>query len=157
AYGTNGSYNYKTATNSIACNNATFGDPIPGSVKGCFYKLNSGGPAGYTFCANENGTCSFSGSASVAYGANGLFNYKTATNSIASNNATFGDPISGTAKACYYKLNTSGGPAGYTFCANENGTCSFSGTASVAYGANGAFNYKTATNSIACNNATFGD
>jgi len=119
----------------------------------------AGGPSGYTLCANENGTCSFSGTASVAYGANGAFNYKTATGSIACNNATFGDPIPGTAKACYYQSTggTPGGPSGYTLCANENGTCSFSGTANVAYGANGAFNYKAATSSIACNNATFGD
>src|SRR5258706_16345383 len=46
---------------------------------------------------------SFSGTASVAYGANGAFNYKTATGSIACNNATFGDPIFGTVKACYYQ------------------------------------------------------
>jgi alpha-galactosidase len=59
--------------------------------------------AGYTRCASENGTCTFSGTASVAYGANNLFNYKTATTSIACNNATFGDPISGVTKACYYK------------------------------------------------------
>src|SRR5436309_262936 len=37
-----------------------------------------------------------------------------------------------------------GGPAGYTFCAKEKGTCSFSGTASVAYGANGKFFFRTA-------------
>lgn len=61
-----------------------------------------GGPNGFTKCANENQTCSFSGTRNVAYGANGKFNYKNATGSIACNNATFGDPISGTAKACYY-------------------------------------------------------
>ncbi len=71
------------------------------------YSMSNGGPAGYTFCANENGTCSFSGTASVAYGANGAFNYQTATNSIACNNTTFGDPIPGTAKACYYKITSS--------------------------------------------------
>jgi hypothetical protein len=108
-----------------------------------------GGPAGFTHCANENGTCSFSGMQSVAYGANGAFSYRMPTGSIACNNATFGDPIYGVVKACYRK------PA--THCANENWTCSFSGTQSVAYGANGSFSYRTATGSIACNNATFGD
>ena len=62
------------------------------------------GPAGYSFCVKENGTCTFSGSASVAYGANGAFKYLNATNSIACNNATFGDPIAGAAKSCFYKL-----------------------------------------------------
>jgi hypothetical protein len=109
----------------------------------------AGGPAGFTHCANENGTCSFSGMQSVAYGANGAFSYRMPTNSIACNNASFGDPIFGVAKACYRKL--------ATHCANENGTCSFGGTQSVAYGANGSFSYRIATGSIACNNATFGD
>jgi hypothetical protein len=49
------------------------------------------------------------------------------------------------------------GPEGYAFCAGENGTCSFSGTQNVAYGANGEFVFKTVANGIACNNATFGD
>lgn len=66
------------------------------------------GPAGYTRCASENQTCSFSGSASIAYGANGAFNYRTAINSIACNNATFGNPISGVAKSCYYQITSSG-------------------------------------------------
>src|SRR5690349_12209519 len=55
----------------------------------------SGTPSGYTTCAQENQTCSFSGQAKVAYGANGNFNYLTATSSIGCNNATFGDPIVG--------------------------------------------------------------
>jgi hypothetical protein len=83
---------------------------------------SSGGPAGYTWCANENGTCTFSGTASVAYGANGAFNYRTATNSIACNNATFGDPLSGVVKACYYQ--TTGGtfpvPGTYYRIVNRN-------------------------------------
>ena len=70
---------------------------------GISVKVTGGGPAGYTFYANENGTCSFSGTMAVRYGANNSYFYRTATSSIACNNATFGDPIFGTAKACYYK------------------------------------------------------
>ena len=70
---------------------------------------SSGGPAGYTFCANENATCSFSGAASVAYGANGDFNYGTYTNSVACTNAVFGDPIQGRVKNCYYQLGSGSG------------------------------------------------
>jgi secreted trypsin-like serine protease len=146
AYGANGKFNYKTATNGIACNNTTFGDPIVGVVKACYI-----GPESYSHCATENGRCNFSGTKNVAYGANGKFSYKTATNGIACNNTTFGDPIVGVVKACYI------GPKGYNHCAAENGRCSFSGTKKVAYGANGKFSYKTATNGIACNNTTFGD
>ena len=36
-YGANDSYNYWTYTGSVACNNATWGDPKPGVVKSCFY------------------------------------------------------------------------------------------------------------------------
>ena len=128
------------------------------STTPALWQLTTGGgptgPAGYTFCANENGTCSFSGTASVAYGANGAFNYKNATNSIACNNASFGDPISGTAKACYYQLTTT---TTWTNCANENGTCSFSGTQQVRYGSGNFYSTRTATSSIVCNNTAFGD
>jgi hypothetical protein len=58
---------------------------------------------GYTWCAAENGTCSFTGTQNVAYGANGQFYYHTAvTSPVSCNNATFGDPNFGTVKACYY-------------------------------------------------------
>ena len=36
-YGANGSYAYADATASIACNNATFGDPAYGINKGCSF------------------------------------------------------------------------------------------------------------------------
>lgn len=63
---------------------------------------NAYGGATWTQCASENGTCSFSGTKYVAYGANTSFNYGTYTTSVACTNAVFGDPISGTAKNCYY-------------------------------------------------------
>ena len=36
AFGARGSYTYRTFTNGVACNNAVFGDPIPGVGKACF-------------------------------------------------------------------------------------------------------------------------
>ena len=60
------------------------------------------GPAGYTFCANENATCAFTGTMSVAFGANGKFNYKNLTGGTACTNAVLGpDPAPGLVKACY--------------------------------------------------------
>ena len=57
----------------------------------------------YTFCANENGHCAFSGTKNVAFGANGFFNYKkNVTGGIDCLVSNFGDPIYGTAKACFY-------------------------------------------------------
>src|SRR5215467_3043885 len=63
---------------------------------------NSSGPAQtWTFCAPENSFCSFSGTMSVAYGANGQFFYQNLTGGTPCNNTVFGDPIPGTVKACY--------------------------------------------------------
>jgi endo-1,4-beta-xylanase len=61
--------------------------------------------AGYSYCSSEGTTCTYSGSVDIAYGANGLFNYllNQSSGSVSCNNDTFGDPIHGTAKACYIK------------------------------------------------------
>lgn len=57
-----------------------------------------------TYCSGENGTCNFTGTASIAYGssAQGRFTaMMNMTGPVACSNATFGDPASGFAKACY--------------------------------------------------------
>ena len=43
-YGANDRWAYRTALGSIACNNETFGDPIPGVVKQCAYPANASAP-----------------------------------------------------------------------------------------------------------------
>ena len=116
----------------------------------------AGAPAGYTACSAENGTCSFTGTQSVAYGANGIFAYKTLSGGTACDNAVFGDPDYGVTKSCFVGPVTTG-PAGSTFCAPENGVCSFTGTATVAYGAGGSFTDKSLTGGTSCDNAVFGD
>ena len=45
----------------------------------------------------------------------------------------------------------------WTQCAVENEVCSFQGTRQVRYGLDGQYAYKTATDSIGCNNDEFGD
>lgn len=55
-------------------------------------------------CATENGSCTFSATATIAYGslAQGKFNAKTSlTSPVSCSNAFFGDPASGFGKACY--------------------------------------------------------
>jgi Glycosyl hydrolases family 43 len=112
-------------------------------------------PAGFTRCAGEHGMCSLGAPSVVAYGA-GSYLYQTASGFVPCTTAAFGyDPAYGALKSCY--VAPAGGPAGYTACATEGGTCSFTGTKTVAYGANGAFGYRTLTGSAACGNATFGD
>ena len=59
------------------------------------------GPTGYSFCAYENGTCTLNWTETVAYGANGLFNYQTLSGTAACNTSTFGDPNYGVVEACY--------------------------------------------------------
>jgi hypothetical protein len=129
-----------------------------------YYGSESGPPSGYTFCAWEDERCRFGGTADVAYGANGTFAYRTGVrNGIDCNNGVFGDPLPGVRKACYIRPVHSGQPdytppSGYTFCAWEDERCRFSGTADVAYGANGTFAYRTGVrNGIDCNNGVFGD
>ena len=91
----------------LACNQAQAGPYGIIMVNG-----GGGGPSGYTFCANENQLCSFSGTKDVAYGANSQFFYKYGVaNGIDCNNATFGDPISGVVKACYTKDSAGGCPS----------------------------------------------
>ncbi|CAA0105493.1 Uncharacterised protein [BD1-7 clade bacterium] len=89
-----------------AINSAGFGDQIwiaEGTYLITPLAPNAAAPApeGYEVCASENGTCSFSGTRQVAYGANDMFVHKTGTNSIACTNAVFSDPAPGVGKSCY--------------------------------------------------------
>ncbi|WP_426513927.1 family 43 glycosylhydrolase [Dactylosporangium sp. McL0621] len=113
-------------------------------------------PAGFTRCTGEHGVCTLTAPAVVAYGA-GTLVYQTApAGPVPCTSAAFGtDPAYGSLKSCYTA--PIGGPAGYTQCAAENGTCGFSGTHTVAYGANGAFAYRSVAGATACTNAVFGD
>lgn len=63
------------------------------------------GPAGYTYCADENASFVLPGLADVAYGANGKYAYQYGrTGTIVFSNAVFGDPIPGVRKKGYYRL-----------------------------------------------------
>jgi alpha-L-rhamnosidase len=120
---------------------------------------NPGGtavPTGYTSCAQENGTCSFTGTESVAFGANGVYTYKTLTGGTSCASTVFGDPDYGIAKSCYTGAVTTG-PSGSTYCSPEDGLCAFTGTRTVAYGANGTFTQKSLNGGTPCSNAVFGD
>src|SRR5262245_32740057 len=109
----------------------------------------------WTFCANEGGTCSFSGTQQVRYGANGAYVYKTLADGTACTNSVFGDPAPGIGKQC--AIGSTASTSGWTFCATEGGFCSFSGTLQVRYGANGVYVYQTLTSGTACTNTVFGD
>jgi peptidoglycan hydrolase-like protein with peptidoglycan-binding domain len=96
---------------------------------------NPTGPSGYTFCANENGTCSFSGTMSVAFGAGTSFNYLTLTNGTPCTDAVFTDPDVGVVKACFTKSVADTTPpttsiTSPTNNATESGTITISASAS---------------------------
>jgi Glycosyl hydrolases family 43 len=148
------SYLLRTASDGIDCGIVGFGrDPDVGVLKSC-YLAPTGGPSGYTACASEGGVCASGSPALVAYGSNGAFTYQLLTGAKACTNAAFNaDPIPGVAKGCY--LAPAGGPAGWTSCATENGTCAGSGPRTVVYGARGAFYARWVTGSISCSNAAF--
>ena len=71
-------------------------------------------PEGYTFCINEAEwigserpaptVCSFEGTRFVAYGAEGEFNYKLATDGVTCNNDTLEDPIQNVRKSCFVSV-----------------------------------------------------
>jgi hypothetical protein len=118
------------------------------------------GIAGYTFCAAEYQRCNVASGMDVAFGARGSYVFASGlSGAVDCVVGTFGsDPAYGSLKGCYTRPHGGGGPAGYTWCSGENGTCSAVGVVDVAYGAVGQFAYRTAVSgSIACNNTTFGD
>ena len=117
------------------------------------------GVAGYTFCSGEYENCAIEGSADVAFGALGSFVYSSSlSGTIACDAGTFGaDPAYGSRKGCYTRPHAGGGPASFTACASEGGTCSPSGDVDVAFGAVGSFLFQTGTvGSFPCTNAYFG-
>ncbi|MGW3646251.1 alpha-L-rhamnosidase-related protein [Streptomyces sp. NPDC000878] len=154
AYGANGNFAHQVTNGSVACTNAHFGDPIDGVAKSCYLPPDGPPAGGWTKCASQNGTCPAAAGQPVMYGAFGAFTTRTATGDTLCTDGTFGDPIPGESKACY---TAGGGPVGYaTNCSDETGTCAFTGQQTVAYGARGAFVYKTFTGGTGCTTAAFG-
>lgn len=114
-YGAQGRYYYSQEYSGTRCDNQNFRDPNVGVVKSCDYLLYGSPrrptpPQGtWTFCSSENGYCNIPGNrrATVAYGANGRFNYIDVGRNeggIYCKNAIFNDPIQGTFKSCFVQL-----------------------------------------------------
>ena len=156
AFGAGSRFNYTSAASATSCSDSVFGDPNVGVVKWCYAETAAPATDIWPQCASENGSCSFSGFMTVAFGANGNYKYATLAGGTPCTDAVFGDPDVGTVKTCYLV-----GPpptfATWTTCSTENGTCSFTGTREVAFGADGQYFYGSFTGSAPCNDATFGD
>jgi len=114
-------------------------------------------PGTWLRCAAENGTCAVTGPSVIAFGANGEFNYASASGNTACDDTVFGDPDNGVAKWCYAQSTAPASP-GWQQCATENQTCAYSGLMTIAYGANGTYKFATlGSGGTACDNAVFTD
>jgi spore coat protein U-like protein len=146
--------------------------PVVGQLDIGAYEATSAGTTSgtttWTACATEGGTCSFSGTREVRFGANGVYTSKVITSSTPCTTAVFGDPIRGVVKSCSYAstTTTTTAPATaapttatptFTACASEGGTCSFSGKREVRYGTATIYTSKVLTGPVVCSNTVFGD
>jgi Glycosyl hydrolase family 71 len=111
------------------------------------------GQTSWTNCGGEYGTCPFTGTKVVAYGANNIYSYKVATGGIACTNAILGNPVPNVTKTCFIMDLPA---TGWQSCGAENGNCAFTGPQTVAYGSGSSFTVKTLTGGTACTNAVFG-
>ena len=102
AYGANNSWNVKYVTGTFTCNNATFGDPIVGTVKSCLVAPIASLTAGAV--ENKSFTLPAGKYFAVVYGEGTRWAGKSyaAGTSVSCSNGTFGDPAVGTVKKCSY-------------------------------------------------------
>jgi hypothetical protein len=126
----------RSYTSTVACSNATFGDPIPMVAKSCYYRPSEADvpPAGFSRCASEGAQCGFTGSADVIYGARSNWSApRSFSSAVTCRTSTFGvDPAPNVVKSCYFRSATANvPPTGYTLCAAEGAQCGFTGTANV--------------------------
>ncbi|MEY9860518.1 hypothetical protein ABH935_006155 [Catenulispora sp. GAS73] len=157
AFGAAARFNYLQTGSATTCSDAVFGDPDNGVAKWCYVQTTQPPSPGWQQCATENQNCSYSGLMTIAFGANGTYKFATlGSGGTACDDAVFGDPTPGVAKACFLL-----GPpptfATWTSCAVENGTCAFSGTHEVAFGVNGRYYFGSFTGGTPCTNTVFGD
>eukprot|EP00340_Litonotus_pictus_P010418 CAMPEP_0170536008 /NCGR_PEP_ID=MMETSP0209-20121228/101908_1 /TAXON_ID=665100 ORGANISM="Litonotus pictus, Strain P1" /NCGR_SAMPLE_ID=MMETSP0209 /ASSEMBLY_ACC=CAM_ASM_000301 /LENGTH=1000 /DNA_ID=CAMNT_0010837327 /DNA_START=214 /DNA_END=3216 /DNA_ORIENTATION=+ len=147
---TNGKWKYKPYTNSVKCNSSNFGSiNTNGKAKVCFFQNVT-----HTWkrCAEENKSCSISGTAIIRYGRDSKNNYKQLTNNVNCKNSVFKDPYKGKKKYCDIMVNIY-----WKKCASEGNSCNFDGTTLVKYGYEKKWKIQELTHGTACNNSVFGD
>ena len=112
--------NQISAANAAAIANAVMTVKIPAPVSGTTGQTITYNGKQYTSCANEGQRCAFTGTYEVIYGANGTFALKAGlVNGVDCNNETFGDPVVGVAKSCFYGPVAATPPATNTPPANQ--------------------------------------
>ena len=102
-------------------------------------------------CAPENGTCKFSGTREVIFGANGSYYSGVFTGSASCNDATFGDPDYGVVKSCALR------GAALTLCSSQGQTCAVNGLSEVFYATGTSASQTIVTRvNTPCTSASFG-
>ncbi|MFB9242801.1 glycoside hydrolase family 64 protein [Massilia antarctica] len=140
-----------TISATAAVHSNTIGTPRAASLAASLASSSAPSSTEWTFCANENGDCIFTGNQTVRFGAGSSFTSKKFDWAASCNSGTFGvDPAPGVAKHC--EITSS-----YAFCANENGQCGFGDTETVRFGAGNTYVTQTVTGGAACTTANFGD
>ncbi|MDQ1924030.1 glycoside hydrolase family 64 protein [Massilia pseudoviolaceinigra] len=138
-----------SATTTVRSN--AIGTPTSATLAATLGSSSAPSTTEWTFCANENGECIFTGNQTVRYGAGSSFTSKKFDWAASCNNASFGtDPAPGVAKHC--EITSS-----FAFCANENGQCGFGDTQTVRFGAGSTYVTQTVTGGAACTTGVFGD
>ena len=146
AYGANDYFVYKALVGNPndypKCEVATFGkDPLPGVNKRCWY-------SNYAFQVNEYAPAP-AVTGEVAFGANGLFNFKQINGAYRCDTSTFGDPAPGLQKACYLALPE------YSRVASEGQSLDGWQGIAAAFGANGHYSFQVLSGQPSCDLATF--
>ncbi len=100
-YGASGQFESLIASNGLTCGQASFGDPIRGTVKRCFYSAEQAAVTTYQKCPDEGDMCNVNALSQVAFQVENKVHYRLTDEPIRCNTAEFGDPLRGVVKSCY--------------------------------------------------------
>ncbi|MEO5734680.1 MAG: hypothetical protein ABIN96_10730 [Rubrivivax sp.] len=177
-FGEGNRFTTRTAQDSVRCDIADFGDPVPNVTKTCEVRSthavaggsnrpnawsgwgDSSATNGWRYCAAEDERCDVQGTAKVRFGEGRKFKTRTVTDGVDCSKRVFGDPAYGVVKHCEVEAvarsDSSTSNDGWTACADEGGRCDFTGRSQVRYGTSGRYVYRDATNGVRCDSANFG-
>ena len=129
-------WNYRPVTYYNVCNDDHFGDPAKGVVKVCDYLIQPSYAPVWKRCATENGTCVINKTSTVRFGRDERWVSNEFDHDFVCDVATQGDdPFRGQPKVCEIMVDAGAPPLDYEYeyCAEENQTCSFDGSAVVRF------------------------
>ena len=166
----------------LATSSRSFWSVLAISAAGLLSATGAAAQGGWVYCASEGQSCNVSGPATVRYGADGDYAYRSVNGPVPCNNSVFGDPARGESKQCSYRPGhghgqggddrypgnggggwsgnqggNQGGGRGWQFCAEEDGYCNFRGSREVRFGAAGRYAVRSFQGGAECSVRVFGD